>query len=806
MSKIAFKELFEQHQYVQIPMIQRDYAQGRESEKEVRDEFLDALYAALILPEGDKSLPLNLDFIYGSVDGNGVKRFLPLDGQQRLTTLFLLHWYLAWRDGCWEEFEKMFCIEGVSRFSYFVRPSSTEFFDALVVFVPKFEPVAVDSLSEMLTDQPWYFRSWRLDTTIQSSLTMLDAIHLRFKNTSGLFVRITNVGHPAITFQLLNLDNFGLSDDLYIKMNARGKPLTQFETFKARFEQALDGLFGKKTRKIGGQGFPVAEFFSRRMDTQWSDFFWPYRDSDTNIFDNAIMNLFRTVILITRSPENDFFIEDITLLRNKSQKNVYTLFNRRGWLDLAFSEALILLLEAWSGGSVGFELQLPDTRYFDEKTAFLKAVKEPTSFEYEEIVQLTGYVLYMRENVGDTEPAKFKEWMRIVFNLCVNTEYNRPADLQRSLAGLQNLAANTKDILEYFAKTDKPAAGFSMQQVSEEKLKAQLIVERPEWRALIDRAEGHGYFRGQIEFLLDFSGVVEAADSAIVAGWDDAAHLKLEAQFSVCLQKAEAMFTSKGLNVLADCRWERALLCIGDYLLPSGRRNFSFLVNSPTDQASWKRLLRGTRPNDPVSGKRKMLCQLWNRLDGTNDLTAQLDAIIAGGGDLEPWRYAFVRTPTAISYCSRGLIRWNNKDEVYLLQTTQMNGRHAELFTYCLYDTLTSFKANGRLKLLNLLSYQSRIGTDVEPGISIEFLFENNMFRVEIEFNRGQFIIYIPSDKATPYLLNGASLLESLGFAKSDSPYINIYIKESTPDLIESTVLELCEKFAATSSQEQNND
>jgi hypothetical protein len=135
-----------------------------------------------------------------------------------------------------------------------------------------------------------------------------------------------------------------------------------------------------------------------------------------------------------------------------------------------------------------------------------------------------------------------------------------------------------------------------------------------------------------------------------------------------------------------------------------------------------------------------------------------------------------------------------------------MNGRHAELFTYCLYDTLTSFKANGRLKLLNLLSYQSRIGTDVEPGISIEFLFENNMFRVEIEFNRGQFIIYIPSDKATPYLLNGASLLESLGFAKSDSPYINIYIKESTPDLIESTVLELCEKFAATSSQEQNND
>ena len=40
--------------------------------------------------------------------------------------------------------------------------------------------------------------------------------------------RLTDTEHPAITFQLLDLENFGLSDDLYIKMNARGKPLTNF--------------------------------------------------------------------------------------------------------------------------------------------------------------------------------------------------------------------------------------------------------------------------------------------------------------------------------------------------------------------------------------------------------------------------------------------------------------------------------------------------------------------------------------------------------------------------------------------------
>ena len=48
-----------------------------------------------------------------------------------------------------------------------------------------------------------------------------------------LWKRLT-VGYASpIRFLLVGLEKFGLSDDLYIKMNARGKPLTAFETFKA---------------------------------------------------------------------------------------------------------------------------------------------------------------------------------------------------------------------------------------------------------------------------------------------------------------------------------------------------------------------------------------------------------------------------------------------------------------------------------------------------------------------------------------------------------------------------------------------
>ena len=79
---------------IEIPIIQRDYAQGREDDDTamIRRDFLEVLINALTTPES-----VGLDFVYGEVTAHGVLK--PLDGQQRLTTLFLLHWYVASRAG-----------------------------------------------------------------------------------------------------------------------------------------------------------------------------------------------------------------------------------------------------------------------------------------------------------------------------------------------------------------------------------------------------------------------------------------------------------------------------------------------------------------------------------------------------------------------------------------------------------------------------------------------------------------------------------------------------------------------------------
>ena len=125
-----------------IPMIQRDYAQGRtdeEIEHKVRRPFLEALYNALT------NNPIILDFVYGDLNSDGVLTLL--DGQQRLTTLFLLHWYAAKKAGV-ENSEYAF----LKNFSYETRYSARDFCDNLVDFTPLF----IGKWANAIFDQDWF--------------------------------------------------------------------------------------------------------------------------------------------------------------------------------------------------------------------------------------------------------------------------------------------------------------------------------------------------------------------------------------------------------------------------------------------------------------------------------------------------------------------------------------------------------------------------------------------------------------------------------------------------------------------------
>lgn len=264
---------------VQIPLIQRDYAQGRDTKKAltVRTEFLRAIRESV---DGTRP-PLSLDFIWGD-NRNG--ELSPLDGQQRLTTLFLLHWYLYSARLCHDASSQRW-----SSFRYATRPGAETFCLRLAENKPSSgewgsgttPPV---TLAGWVRDQRWFQYVWNYDPTVVSMLVMLDAIDDEFASVDAqtAWDRLTDLDNPAVSFDVLPLPEVGDGDHLYIKMNSRGRELTGYENFKARFESRL--------------GADEAARIATKLDTSWADIMWQFRDPDTNLFDSAYLAYFEFLI------------------------------------------------------------------------------------------------------------------------------------------------------------------------------------------------------------------------------------------------------------------------------------------------------------------------------------------------------------------------------------------------------------------------------------------------------------------------------------------------------------------------------
>lgn len=289
MTKTSFRNMFRSPDIasIEIPIVQRDFAQGRQNNevRRIRRSFLNVLKHALI---GDEET--SLDFLYGDTKEG---RFIPLDGQQRLTSLYLLHWYFAVRCGV-PEVEREF----LKRFTYHTRFSSRDFCGMLVTTSPE---LSCQPISVWLQDQYWFAGSWRKDPTIQSMLVVLDDIQTLFAEVGDeachdAWIRLTSEVNPSVTFEILSLKDMGLTDELYIKMNSRGKPLTEFEHFKAQFEQALKE-FQDGTAANGARSGRYYEF-TRKIDQDWADLIWPYRGWKDNA-DAEFLRLFRFITDIT---------------------------------------------------------------------------------------------------------------------------------------------------------------------------------------------------------------------------------------------------------------------------------------------------------------------------------------------------------------------------------------------------------------------------------------------------------------------------------------------------------------------------
>ena len=300
---------------IEIPTIQRDYTYGRKSAQNIREDLLNQILESIKREEN-----LHLDFVYGRFDGkqnlkmleknkqsidslldslknyahslslnvdystqalstdsSELLNFIPLDGQQRLTTLFLIHWYFA------KKSDNKDVLTHLAKFTYSTRNSSKAFFKLLCSneFKLKEERI-VDSIK----NHEHFFSFWENDPTVNSAIVVLNSIEnisekLKIDENEAIN---TLVNSQKIKFDFFDLDDYQLTDELYIKMNARGKKLTQFENFKAWLIKE-------------GSDIITVNNWRNKFDIKWTDLFWNNRPKNVKNIDEYFLQFFKNLFI-----------------------------------------------------------------------------------------------------------------------------------------------------------------------------------------------------------------------------------------------------------------------------------------------------------------------------------------------------------------------------------------------------------------------------------------------------------------------------------------------------------------------------
>lgn len=603
--ELTFKEMLDQYS-IEIPKVQRDYVQGRNTDhaKMVRENLLKDINDAI------DSGPLNLGFVYGKVSDNN--KLIPLDGQQRLTLLFLFHIFAFAND--------VSATDWLGKFSYETRHSSKRFIKELVKDRAN---VFANIPSEIIKDAAWFQDEWLLDPTVQSIFVLLDAIYDKFR---GQDIRTALTEGRKVVVMFLPMSNLGLEDSLYIKLNARGRPLTDWENYKAK-------LVGRVEETLPN----TAKEFEYKLDVTWTDLFWKM-SKDT--FDNAFRRFFEIEM---------------------------SNYGKRDIAELGADElnAFMYCLDYLSGNQ--------EKKAFETfKTCCIGDVT------YKDKVLLHAITVYMSASEGKDKDGSFEQWMRIFRNLALNTVFNNDDGYRRACVDVSSQRKHFDVLLDNLASGAAKINGFRVEQISEEVLKAKLICRDTgaNVRVEIYKAEKHPYFDGNIDGVLYFAGYSLATVDIDV---NDMGKLDALKKYS---GKIDKLFSEKGLTC-DKILFRRALLSYGNYLITQGD-NRSFCAEPKGSRFGWKVFLRKDQRDyfkavldklDDLNDIDKPLKEIVTSADVKEDDWRYHFVKTASSTSTESFLGYVGRTNWG-NWASDWLIRWDaDWRKIALLEKTKLSGR-----------------------------------------------------------------------------------------------------------------------------------
>lgn len=461
--------------------------------EDIRRRFVGALKKALINNE-----PVTLDFVYGEIDNN--RTLIPLDGQQRLTTLFLLHWYIARREGVSED-----KLAFLTKFSYATRYSAREFCKRLVS--PDYQPdFNRDRLSDEITDQSWMPLDWENDPTISAMLRMIDYIHVMFNNScNNLWPRLEA---GCISFYFLPIKQLGATDDLYIKMNSRGKPLTEFENVKAEWEACIKAISPSIMPQQDAE--QLQHRIEQKMDLDWTDLLWPYRNGQTgssadDVVDDKFIRYLRflTDIIYYKDEELKKNSSDILsivedLFRGSEKAPEHLEFIERGfdcWLHVDIEHLFNTYLTTTPTASDPQKcvVAAPVNVFAQACYTYGDMNGRTRLFPIGRSVMLYAFLYYLqhKKTISDTQ---FARRIRIITNLIKQSEYELRED------NMPNLLRQTEYILTH-GDVEEGYLSFNANQLAEEHEKAAWLQTHADKADTLCRLENHPLLQGAIRVI-----------------------------------------------------------------------------------------------------------------------------------------------------------------------------------------------------------------------------------------------------------------------------------------------------------------
>ena len=519
---------------IEIPMIQRDYAQGRVKEgyesviNDTGSKFLKSIFNTL-----KENKEMDLEFIYGSAEERPIPKsrekeyaYIPLDGQQRLTTLFLLYWYLGMRELSIEAGERKRHLDLLKKFTYLTRTSSRIFCEC-ICDNEKMESMSlgVKKPSSLIENCPWYYKEYKKDPTVKAMLAMMDHIDMLYntENSEGAeyLPRLEN-----LKFYAFPLNKYKLTEDLYIKMNARGKQLSGYENFKADLinwmKSKTNPDYSRFNHDVTYRKHEMKYYmaFAQKMDNEWTDIFWDAikdnEDTEVTLDGKTVDNLFMRFFI------RFFFNERILHLQNnevtdeaianddivnyfygENGNDITVVYNNNDFEEkyqLCLSYDVIRNIEKFLDGIRG-KLDIINREFVP---SWQRDTKIKDDSFYAQKISWQGRIVfhatfkYFTQNTF--EEASFCDWIKTVWNFVVDPTIRNIKDNIGTLRFIDDLSEHSDNIIDWMAVT--PEGSRLKTQFTEEHIKAMLVKNDPEWRKLLIEGEKHPLLKGRIMFLL----------------------------------------------------------------------------------------------------------------------------------------------------------------------------------------------------------------------------------------------------------------------------------------------------------------